>query len=292
MIKQLIKGIYAVLPFKKSIFLVLRLLPIKEGVFKHLYFNGIFSVFVGTSKFKMRHYGYQLENELFWKGIDEGWEKTSMKIWIILSQRSNYIMDIGANTGVFSLVSKTVNPNSKVFAFEPVNRVFEKLQKNIEINGFDITPVRKGLSDFEGTATIYDLPTDHIYSVTINENTNPPNQAVIPIQVEVTTVDAYVEKFNLNQVDLLKIDVETHESAVLQGALKVLNKNTPPMIIEILNETVADRVDKILKEFGYLYFALNEKSGPMACDKLGGLDFGNYLACTRSDAEFLKLKYE
>lgn len=40
----------------------------------------------------MYHYGYQLENELFLKGI-EG--ESLMQIWIALAIKSKFIMDIG-----------------------------------------------------------------------------------------------------------------------------------------------------------------------------------------------------
>lgn len=287
--KYILKRIYSSLPFKKQIFLVLRLFSLPEGVYKHLHFEGLISVSIETRAFKMYHYGYQLENELFWKGIEGGWEKVSMQIWIALAIKSKFIMDIGANTGVFALVSKTVNPGSRVFAFEPVKRVFEKLQRNVEINHFDVISVCNGISDSKGYATIYDLPTDHVYSVTINENTNPPDRKVIPTQIEVITLDDYCEQVKLEQIDLLKIDVETHEPAVLRGALRVLRINRPTMIIEILNEDVASQVNEILKEFDYLYFSLNEITGPLHVEKLGARHFGNYLVCNRDDAEFLKL---
>ena len=260
-----------------------------KWIYQHLYFEGIISIRVADRSFKMIHYGYELENEIFWKGLEEGWEKTSMKIWTELSQRSKYIVDAGANTGVFSLVSKSVNSDARVFAFEPVQRVFDKLDRNIKLNRFDITPIRKGLSNFEGTAMIYDLPTDHVYSVTININTNPPDCMVIPTEVEVTTLDAYCKQTGLEEIDLLKIDVETHEPAVLEGALNIFRKSQPAMIIEILNKEVADRVNEILKEFDYVFFSLNEKSGPVSRSKVGDHDFGNYLICKRSVAASLKL---
>ena len=71
----------------------------------------------------MRHYGFQLENEIFWSGLTNGWEKISTRLWIELSKNSKVIFDIGANTGIYSLVSKSINPTSQVFAFEPVKRV-------------------------------------------------------------------------------------------------------------------------------------------------------------------------
>ena len=82
--KYILKKIYSALPFKKQVFLLLRLFSLPEGVFKHLHFEALISVSIEEKAFKIYHYGYQLENELFWKGIDGGWEKVSMHIWIAM----------------------------------------------------------------------------------------------------------------------------------------------------------------------------------------------------------------
>jgi FkbM family methyltransferase len=287
--RTLLKKIYRWLPLKKELFGILRIFPVPEVIFKHLHFQGIFTIDLAGNSFKMYHYGFQLENEIFWKGLAGGWEKTSIRIWSELSVKSEYIMDIGANTGVFALISKTVNPEAKVFAFEPVMRVFEKLVRNIEVNHFDITPVRKGISNVEGTATIYDLPTDHVYSVTINENKNPPGSIVIPTTIEITTVNDYCYQNNVPRVDLLKIDVETHEPWVLEGAIDIIKKYRPSMIIEILNETVASRVSSLTKEFNYLYYELNEATGPILRSHIRPHQFTNYLICSERTAKSLKL---
>ena len=47
---------------------------------------------------------------------------------------SDVIFDIGANTGIFALVSGAANPKARIFAFEPVSRVFEKLKGNVALN--------------------------------------------------------------------------------------------------------------------------------------------------------------
>jgi FkbM family methyltransferase len=287
--KDILKKIYKWLPFKKQLFMLLSWLPIPETVFKHLYFNGLFSVKIADKRFKLFHYGYQLENEIFWKGLEGGWEKTSIRIWQELSNKSECIFDIGANTGIFSLVSKAINPKAKVYAFEPVDRVFNKLSKNITLNEFDITAVCKALSNFEGKAVIYDLPTEHVYSVTVNENTNPPDRHVIPTEIAVTSLDAYCKQINLQQIDLLKIDVETHEPAVLEGGIEMIRRCLPAMIIEILNVEVAAKVNSILKEFDYLYFALNENDGPVQQKEISPHQFNNYLICQLKDARSLNL---
>lgn len=124
-----IKLVYKYLPFKKQLFTLIRFFykPSKR-IYQHLHFTGIFKVKVDTNaSFLIRHYGHELENDLFWSGLEGGWEKTSIQLWVTLSKRSNVIFDIGANTGLFSLVSKSVNPNAQIFAFEPIQKIYKKI---------------------------------------------------------------------------------------------------------------------------------------------------------------------
>ena len=131
MIKKLVKSIYKVLPFKKSFFMLLRSVwSPPHHIYQHLYFKGKINVKTTSDQsFKMNHYGFELENELFWKGIKGGWEQQSIQLWEKLCVMSNCIVDVGANTGVYSLIAKTIHPAAKVVAFEPVKRVFEKLEE-------------------------------------------------------------------------------------------------------------------------------------------------------------------
>ena len=114
---------------------VIRIFNLPNIITKHLYFNGIINIRVDSKhSFKIIHYGYQTENELYWQGLTGKYEKETLKLWIQLSKKSNLIFDIGANTGVFALTAKAVNIHSKVFAFEPIERVYKKLQYNNIIN--------------------------------------------------------------------------------------------------------------------------------------------------------------
>ena len=92
---KILKIIYNIIPFKKQFF------KLSHNIYKHLTFKGIFEVKISSdSKFKIMHYGYYLENEIFWNGINEGFEKESIKLWIKLCSFSNNIIDAGSNTGI------------------------------------------------------------------------------------------------------------------------------------------------------------------------------------------------
>ena len=143
-IKSIFKKLYTILPFKKEVFSILKkFIQIPPELYQHLYFSGKFKVQIDQEKsFKIKHIGAKVENEIFWNGLYGSWEKESLKVWSFLCNYSDYIFDVGANTGVYAIVAKAINCNSHVYAFEPVQRVFEKLKENIKVNGFDIIPLQ------------------------------------------------------------------------------------------------------------------------------------------------------
>jgi len=278
-----------VIPWKKQIFsLVKRVYVPSHTLFQHLHFHGIFQVQVEDKFFKLQHYGYQIENEIFWQGLKSGWEKVSLQLWTKLCKTHHCILDIGANTGVYALIAKTVHPEAKVFAFEPVQRVFEKLQRNIYLNQFDIKAYEKAVSNEDGAAIIYDQLTEHIYSVTVNKNLSA-NQQVREVTIQTVTLASFIEKEKLDFVDLIKIDVETHEPEVLEGMGEYLTKFKPTLLIEILTEEVAKRVEDIVKNCEYLYFDIDEKGLPKQTFHIGKSSYYNYLLCSKETALSLSL---
>jgi FkbM family methyltransferase len=290
--KQVIRSVYKKLPYKKPFFGLLKnFVAPGENVYKHLHFEGDFKVQIDEShSFLMRHYGFELENTLFWEGISKGWEKTSISLWIELVKKSNVIFDIGANTGVYSLIAKSLNPQSQVYAFEPVKRVYEKLEYNNRLNDYNIVCFEYAVSDTDGTATIYDTPTEHVYSVTVNKNLSELNTEVIPTEIKVRRLDSLIEETNVEKIDLIKIDVETHEPEVLEGLGKYLDEFKPTMLIEVLNDEVGEKIEALVKGSDYIYFNLDEKSDSVRkVERITKSDFYNYLICSKEVAKEIKL---
>jgi FkbM family methyltransferase len=286
--KNILKAFYDAIPFKPSLFTVLKYFKLPEKVFRHLHFKGIINVPLEKNKsFKMMHYGFQIENEIFWSGITGGWEKDSLKIWIELCKRSSVIFDIGANTGIYALIAKCINKTNTVYAFEPVERVFEKLSFNNKINHYDIKCLPLAASNFTGSAQIYDTDTEHIYSVTVNKDLSHSKIPTHEVTIQTITLDDLIKKENIAKIDLIKLDVETHEAEVLEGYKQHFAKHKPTILIEILNDTVAQRIESILEECNlkYLYYNINEKGSIRKVDKLSRSDYFNFLLC---DAETSK----
>ena len=93
----------------------------------------------------------------------------------------------------------------------------------------------------------------------------------------------------MQNIDLLKIDVETHEPEVLKGLGGYLQKFIPAMLIEVLDDETGQKINKIVEGLGYLYFNNDENKGIRRVQKIEHSDYYNYLICTKEKAIGLKL---
>jgi len=258
------------------------------GIYRHLHFVGTFSIQIGQKKhFKMMHYGNALENQLFWSGIEGFREHVSLLIWIELSNTAQCVFDIGANTGVYSLVTKAVNPRSTVYAFEPVSRIHQKLEHNNRLNGYDITCIQKAVSNKDGKDIIYDLPTDHVYSASLNSKFLPDTE-LIPVPIDSIKLDSFVVQNQINQLNLIKIDVESYEPEVIEGFLGFVNRYTPVILVEVLSHESAEKLRTLLSATNYQYFNIDDSNRQIRRTReIEISDDFNYLLCLEHQVQQL-----
>jgi FkbM family methyltransferase len=269
LMKRGLKTIYSLIPFKREAFTILKKIWIpKESIYKHLHFKGEFQVQVEESRsLRLYHPGNYVENGIFWNGILNDYEKESLKLWIKLCKRSTTILDIGANSGIYSLLAKTIAPKSNVYAFEPHQYFYSLLKRNNDLNKFDINCIDKAVSDNDGTVVLEDF-TGTVPSLTF----------------ESITLDSFISGNNIPRIDLIKIDVERHEPQVLAGFSKCLNKFRPAMIIEILDQDIADKIGRMVANLDYLFFNINEDGQIRQTSKIEKSDSYNYLLCNKEIA--------
>jgi len=292
MLKRNLKRLYQVLPFKQQVFSMIKPLRPPERIYRHLHFKGVIRVKISdTESFRMRHHGYLIENELFWRGL-EGWERISAGLWTALSRDARTIIDVGANTGVYTLLARSVNPTAEILALEPIERVYRKFEDNLSLNGHSVQALHAAASDRDGTMTIYDMPLEHVLSVSLNRSFYEAHQQqeLIEVPVTVRSLDSLTRELGWSRVDLVKIDTETHEPEVLEGFRNVLQRDRPTLLIEILNDDVAQRVEAIIGGLGYLYFNIDEVSAPKAVERLTRSAHYNFLVCMPAVAQRLGLR--
>ena len=66
-----------------------------------------------------------------------------------------------------------------------------------------------------------------------------------------TTIDSFVEKNNINRIDCIKIDVDSFDFEVLQGAQKTMQNHNPYVVVE-LNHALNKRGQSNSEAFEWL----------------------------------------
>jgi FkbM family methyltransferase len=230
-------------------------------LYQHLYFNGAFKVEVSErASFVINHFGAHIENDLFWAGYGGGWEGAELKLWRTLLEDADYVVDVGANSGVYALAAAALNPRRHVLALEPVPRIYEKLISNIALNSFNIRALQTAASNFDGMGTLFDTSSEHIYSASFDPSLLAGCE-LVEVSVPVSRLDSILAQMNWPRVDLIKIDVEKHEPAVLEGMGERLKNDRPTMLVEFLDDNIGRAINDLVQGLDYRYFAIDQFAG-------------------------------
>lgn len=237
-----------------------------QSIIHKITFKGAFPIDIfGQAKAKLYNSTFTIETILFWQGFSESdWELTSRKVWAELVKTQDVILDIGANSGVFSIIAKALNPKSRVIAFEPQPNIYEALKKNIEVNSFQIEAENYALSNQTGILPFYNYGENtfidgNTTAGSLNKDWFSEDQASINVDVKLLK-DVLIQK-NISKVDLIKIDVETFEIEVLEGYGEAMYQHRPILLIEVQNNTIAERLSKMFEGRKYVFYKINEGQG-------------------------------
>jgi len=75
----------------------------------------------------------------------------------------------------------------------------------------------------------------------------------------------------------MKIDVELHEPQAVEGMLNVIHTNRPVILIEILKEEVARKINSYFKDLSYCYFNIEEEKGITEVSEISRSEDYNFL---------------
>lgn len=165
----------------------------------------------------------------------------------LMSRRKGLAIDAGANKGVY-LYHLSRNYR-RVAGFEPLPSLASYLKGAAPKNA---AVYNLALSNSAGTATL-SLPQGFNELGSLEEHTSETWTTSAPVeyhQVETRPLDS----FKFEDVSLLKIDVEGHEMAVLQGAEQTLRRWRPSVLVEVEERHGAGgiaRVRGFLETLGY-----------------------------------------
>jgi FkbM family methyltransferase len=234
----------------------------------------------GGSCFYMKNDGSDsIATDIYLYGIGS-YEFETISVFCKLLNVTKCFFDIGANTGIYSLIAAGSGRDIIVHSFEPLERAFKLLKKNKEINGFKKMLVNKiAVSDFDGQTTFnVQRRTTRIPLGSSIRGDMESYPETVEIVIPALRLDTYLINNSVSEVSLLKIDTEGTEDRVLKGAENSLVNFRPLIICEVLSNLIEDKLQEILASKNYVFYKIT-KDGLKYCEKLIGdpVRVSNYL---------------
>jgi FkbM family methyltransferase len=202
----------------------------------------------------------------------------------ITLQSKSCVFDIGANIGLFSLFIKTECPDASVYAFEPAPALNRILKLNVGRYGQSVKVYQNGISDSERDAVFTYYPDYSILSGLhadasedgsvlalgirhqlagshakliegsdeyINRLVQKKLGRKAEIKCELKTISGIIREAEIRQIDLLKIDAEKSELAILRGIQESDWPKIKQMVLEVHSVKEVEVVVPMLQLNGF-----------------------------------------
>lgn len=156
------------------------------------------------------------------------WEPFETQLWLASQKSGDVVVDVGANLGYFSILSALhPRPASQIFAFEPAADNVALLQKNLVLNNChdSVKTEPVALGDLDTEASLHrseDNRGDHqIYA-----GDGERREEAITVRRGADFLGGHTKR-----IDLLKVDTQGSEYAVMEGLLPLLQASVPGLRI-------------------------------------------------------------
>lgn len=173
----------------------------------------------------------------------------------LVRAKAGLVLDVGANTGFYALIAVSVAPNVEVHAFEPYPPVLDLLHANLTINatGSQVRVFEEAVGREPGHAELH-IPDPSHGLVETSASLNPDfrvegGRSSVPVAV--TTLDEHVATSGGHaRVGVIKVDVESLEHEVLEGASALVTSDRPYVVVEVLPTSDIDALEAIRASYG------------------------------------------
>ena len=195
------------------------------------------------------------------------------------------VFDVGANIGLFTLFTNRKCPTAQIYAFEPLPPNFELLRANVARHEIDAHLFNYGLSESSTVANFVFYPeaaglsghaanragdkeiTRAIVQDWIHNAARSQEEDLLPqsqldelldeylrgetYSCEVKTLSDVIRENNIEQVDLLKIDVEGSELYVLSGIEEEDWSRIKQIVMEVHSRSIMQSIVRLLEARGF-----------------------------------------
>ncbi len=172
------------------------------------------------------------DKERFVKDFSASYE-LEMQIIPRILKNPRTIIDVGANYGTYSFFLSKIYPQTKIIAFEPGTSSYTVLRRIIKKFGLkNVFPVKKGLGNKDEDKEII-MPAQYTIIAYVSDKNTPKKKGDTSENIQIVTLDSFVKKNDIKDIDFIKCDVEGFELNVFEGAKKTLSQMKPTILVEI-----------------------------------------------------------
>jgi len=262
----------------------------------------LWDIFPKTVKIKINHRKFKIPLQY---GLDHRVIKYNREIWmeyiikLIYKNSKGAFIDVGANAGQTLLKVQSIISPQEYIGFEPNAYCAGYVNEIIQVNHFEnctIFPI--GLGDKDAILPLFchnrSDPTG-----TVIENFRGPDPSLSKQLAIIREAGKFIESLHVQDIAVVKIDVEGYEASVLEGLKEILRHKRPFVICEVLSThhpthpSYAFRMksrqicEDLLHEIDYSVFMVNEHNGLEPCDQISNRST-NYIFAPRERENVLK----
>jgi FkbM family methyltransferase len=194
--------------------------------------------------------------QLYWFG-EQGWEPELLPWWRALCSGASTVVELGTNVGYFAVQGATAAPHARYLAVEPHPVTASWCRENLALNrihSVEVLAAAAVAGPNRGTVELV-VPWEQLGAPTV---AFMPGGCELPrgmadragTTIEVPALDV---RSLLDGVDVLKLDVEGQEHALLSAAWEQLRTYLPTVVVEVLPGTPLLRalLVRLCTELGY-----------------------------------------
>lgn len=199
--------------------------------------------------------GYHVEDLIFNRIINSKtfYEDKLLEKAQSLNLKGVYV-DIGANIGNHSIFFSCFCSSTKVYSFEIDEKIFSLLKENMKNNCLNHTYHLSNIGILDKKGLVDLSKTDHL---------NAGMTKIVNIEGTQNKVDKLDNALqNIENIVLIKIDVEGFELEIINGAKSILENQSPVIFAELATKKEFKAVKKELSKYGYKTDNVNYASTP------------------------------
>ncbi len=180
-----------------------------------------------------------------------------------VTRPGDVVLDVGASIGYFTVLFSTwVGPGGRVLAHEPWPSARAYLLANVSRNRLrNVTLDPRALADVDGDGSM-SAPT---YRLVLGPSSDPAAMAV-----SAARFDTIVDASDLDQLDIVKMDIEGAEGRALAGMAATLRRFRPLLLLEVHPDMLPAHghdlagIHRFLDDLDYTWMVVESDADPAA----------------------------